>query len=150
MTIREVKTAINNVLISHGQRVFSNETDEAYDKPAFFVRVIPVTHERISPVYEELELDVELHYEPATETDEECMRMADNIDSWFASPFPIGDRTIKPPEDIQHTTDDDITLYSSFSVSITRIVNEDSYDDEETFFENMDLNLKIKTIGGKE
>lgn len=35
MTIKEIKTAVNNVLIKHGQRVVSNETDEGYDKPAF-------------------------------------------------------------------------------------------------------------------
>ena len=149
MTIKEIKTAVNNVLIKHGQRVVSNETDEGYDKPAFFVRVIPISHERITPVYEEIELEIELHYEPAIQTDEECMRMADNIDDWFSEPFAVGDRMIKPPEDIQHTTDDDIVLYSSFSIVITRIFNEDSYDCQETLLEEMELNLNILQ-GGKQ
>lgn len=148
MTIKEIKTAVNNVLIKHGQRVVSNETDEGYDKPAFFVRVIPISHERISPVYEDVELEVELHYEPAIQTDEECMRMADNIDTWFAEPFAVGDRMIKPPEDIQHTTDDDIVLFSSFSIVVTRIFNENGYDGQETLFEEMELNLNISQ-GGK-
>lgn len=148
MTIKEIKTAVNNVLIKHGQRVVSNETDEGYDKPAFFVRVIPVSHERISPVYEDVELEVELHYEPAIQTDEECMRMADNIDTWFAEPFAVGDRMIKPPEDIQHTTDDDIVLFSSFSIVVTRIFNENGYDGQETLLEEMELNLNISQ-GGK-
>ena len=138
MTIKEIKTAVNNVLIKHGQRVVSNETDEGYDKPAFFVRVIPISHERISPVYEDVELEVELHYEPAIQTDEECMRMADNIDTWFA----------EPPEDIQHTTDDDIVLFSSFSIVVTRVFNENSYDGQETLLEEMELNLNISQ-GGK-
>lgn len=141
MTIRDVKTAINNVLINHGQRVFSNETEEAYDKPAFFVRIIPVNHERISPVYEELKFDVVLQYEPDIETDEELMKMADNIDNWFAEPFKVGDRTIKPPEDILHTTDDSIALYSSFTISVTRIVNENNYDDKEILMNDMNLNF---------
>lgn len=148
MTIKEIKTAVNNVLIKHGQRVVSNETDEGYDKPAFFVRVIPISHERISPVYEDVELEVELHYEPAIQTDEECMRMADNIDTWFAEPFAVGDRMIKPPEDIQHTTDDDIVLFSSFSIVVTRIFNENGYDGQETLLEEMELNLNISQ-GGK-
>lgn len=148
MTIKEIKTAVNNVLIKHGQRVVSNETDEGYDKPAFFVRVIPISHERISPVYEDVELEVELHYEPAIQTDEECMRMADNIDIWFAEPFAVGDRMIKPPEDIQHTTDDDIVLFSSFSIVVTRIFNENGYDGQETLLEEMELNLNISQ-GGK-
>ena len=148
MTIKEIKTAVNNVLIRHGQRVVSNETDEGYDKPAFFVRVIPISHERISPVYEDVELEVELHYEPAIQTDEECMRMADNIDTWFAEPFAVGDRMIKPPEDIQHTTDDDIVLFSSFSIVVTRIFNENGYDGQETLLEEMELNLNISQ-GGK-
>ncbi len=149
MTIKEIKTAVNNVLIKHGQRVVSNETDEGYDKPAFFVRVIPISHERITPVYEDIELEIELHYEPAIQTDEECMRMADNIDDWFSEPFSVGDRMIKPPEDIQHTTDDDIVLYSTFSIVITRIFNEDSYDCQETLLEEMELNLNILQ-GGKQ
>lgn len=149
MTIKEIKTAVNNVLIKHGQRVVSNETDEGYDKPAFFVRVIPISHERISPVYEDVELEVELHYEPAIQTDEECMRMADNIDTWFAEPFAVGDRMIKPPEDIQHTTDDDIVLFSSFSIVVTRVFNENSYDGQETLLEEMELNLNISQ-GGKQ
>ena len=148
MTIKEIKTAVNNILIKHGQRVVSNETDEGYDKPAFFVRVIPISHERISPVYEDVELEVELHYEPAIQTDEECMRMADNIDIWFAEPFAVGDRIIKPPEDIQHTTDDDIVLFSSFSIVVTRIFNENGYDGQETLLEEMELNLNISQ-GGK-
>ena len=148
MTIKEIKTAVNNVLIKHGQRVVSNETDEGYDKPAFFVRVIPISHERISPVYEDVELEVELHYEPAIQTDEECMRMADNIDIWFAEPFAVGDRMIKPPEDIQHTTDDDIVLFSSFSIVVTRIFKENGYDGQETLLEEMELNLNISQ-GGK-
>lgn len=148
MTIKEIKTAVNNVLIKHGQRVVSNETDEGYDKPAFFVRVIPISHERISPVYEDVELEVELHYEPAIQTDEECMRMADNIDIWFAEPFAVGDRMIKPPEDIQHTTDDDIVLFSTFSIVVTRIFNENGYDGQETLLEEMELNLNISQ-GGK-
>lgn len=148
MTIKEIKTAVNNVLIKHGQRVVSNETDEGYDKPAFFVRIIPISHERISPVYEDVELEVELHYEPAIQTDEECMRMADNIDTWFAEPFAVGDRMIKPPEDIQHTTDDDIVLFSSFSIVVTRIFNENGYDGQETLLEEMELNLNISQ-GGK-
>lgn len=142
MKIREIKTAINNVLIAHDQHVISNETDEGYDKPAFFVRVVPISHERISPVYEEIELEVELHYEPLIQTDEECMRMADNIDSWFAEPFKLGDgdRIIKPPEQIQHTTDDDIVLYSSFVITVTRIFNEESYV-EQPLMEFLNLNL---------
>lgn len=76
------------------------------------------------------------------------MRMADNIDIWFAEPFAVGDRIIKPPEDIQHTTDDDIVLFSSFSIVVTRIFNENSYDGQETLLEEMELNLNISQ-GGK-
>ena len=147
MTVKDIKTSINNVLISHGQRVVSNETDEGYDKPAFFVRVIPISHERISAVYENVELEIELHYEPTIQTDEECMRMADNIDAWFSVPFSVGDRMIKPPEDIQHTTDDDIVLFSSFSIIITRIFGEDNYDGNEPLQEEMELNLNISQGG---
>ncbi len=148
MTIKEIKTAINNVLIKHGQRVISNETDEGYDKPAFFVRVIPISHERVTAVYEDVELSVELHYEPSVMTDEECMQMADNIDCWFAEPIAVGNRKIRPPESIQHTTEDDIVLFSTFTVTITRIFNEGSYNEPIPLIENLELNLNTSQ-GGK-
>jgi len=147
--ITEIKTAINNRIIANGGRVYSNETDEGYDKPAFFVEVIPITRTRISPVYEEVGMRVEIHYEPSVETEEECLQTAEKIDSWFATPIPIGDRKIKPPEEIQHTTDDDTTLYSEFAISVTRIYNEDAYTDDDTLMGDAELELNIIKQGGK-
>jgi len=147
--ITEIKTAINNRIIANGGRVYSNETDEGYDKPAFFVEVIPITRTRISPVYEEIELKVEIHYEPSVETEEKCLQTAESIDAWFATPIPLGDRMIKPPEEIQHMTDDDITLYSEFSISVTRIYNEEAYTGEDTPMGEAELELNIIKQGGR-
>ena len=143
MKITEIKTAINNRIIENGGKVYSNETDEGYDKPAFFVEIVPIGITRISPVYEEVELRVELHCESAVETEEECLKMSEKIDGWFATPIPVGDRMLKPPEEIQHTTDDDITLYSSFDLTITRIHNEDAYTDDDTLMGDAELELNI-------
>ena len=41
MKITEIKTAINNRIIEKGGKVYSNETDEGYDKPAFFAIFLP-------------------------------------------------------------------------------------------------------------
>lgn len=143
MNIRDIKTAINGVLVSHGCRVYSNETDEGFERPAFFVEIVPVNKTRISPVYEEIEFSVEIHYEPLTETEEACLAMADKFDEWFSEPFPASDRILKPPDDIQHLTDDDITLYSSFTITTTRITNEDSYT-EDPVMEDAELELNIR------
>ena len=143
MKITEIKTAINNRIIEKGGKVYSNETDEGYDKPAFFVEIIPIGITRISPFYEEVALRVELHYEPAVETEEECLKMSEKINCWFSTPIPIGDRMLKPPDEIQHTTDDDITLYSSFDLTITRIHNEDAYTDDDTLMGDAELELNI-------
>lgn len=145
MTIRDIKTAINNVIISNGGSVYSNETDEGYQKPAFFVEIIPVRTTRISSVYDEVDLFVEIHYEPAVLTEEECLRVADKIDEWFSVPIVCGDRNITPPEEIEHTTDDDIVLYSSFNLTITKIHNESAYDGQpEPTMEELQLNLNIE------
>ena len=143
MKITEIKTAINNRIIENGGKVYSNETDEGYDKPAFFVEIVPIGITRISPVYEEVELRVEIHYEPAIETEEECLKTSEKIDGWFATPIPVRDRMLKPPEEIQHTTDDDTTLYSSFDLTITRIHNEDAYTDDDTLMGDAELELNI-------
>ena len=143
MKITEIKTAINNRIIEKGGKVYSNETDEGYDKPAFFVEIVPIEITSISPVYEEVDLRVEIHYEPTVATEEECLKMSERIDRWFSTPLPVGVRMLKPPEEIQHTTDDDITLYSSFDLTITRIHNEDAYTDDDTNMGDAELELNI-------
>ena len=146
MKIKDIKTAINGVITVNGGTVYSSETKEGYEKPAYFTKVIPLRVTRISNVYDEVELDVEIHYESSSATEEECIITEDLINRWFAEPINVGDRVIKPPEEIQHTIDDSAVLYSDFTLITTVIHNEDAYITDLPEMENLEFNL-IKKEG---
>ena len=143
MTIRDIKAAINAVIVANGGTVWSTETDEGFIRPAYFVEVVPVKTTRITPVYDECELSVEIHYEPLIETESQCLRVADLIDQWFSEPIILNEeRVIKPPDEISHTIEDGIVLYSDFNITITKIHNESIYQPSpsDPYMEILDLN----------
>ena len=143
MTIEDIKTAINNVIRSHKGVVYSNETQEGYKKPAFFVDIMPLEVSRISAVYDEITLSVEIQYEPAVQTNEECLRVARQINSWFSVPISVGDRKVNAPDEIQHATEDTI-LFSSFTLTTTVIHNEEQYNDETPTIGEIHMNIRKK------
>ena len=142
MTIKDIKTAINGRITENGGRVYASEIKEGYEKPAFFVAVTPLRVTRISPVYDDIEMSVQLHYESSTETEAECIDTANSVNEWFAEPIKVGERFVKPPDEISHTIDDSTVLYSEFTINTTVIHNESSYSEEIPKMENLELKIK--------
>ena len=129
MTIKQIKKAINNVLIQNGCDVYSSETEDGFKKPAYFVDVFPISRDRTNSFYEEIKLSVEIQYEPLIETVEECIERADDILKWFTVPIEAEERKITAYNS-EFSTDDTV-LYATFDIEFMQLIGDSIPDIED-------------------
>jgi hypothetical protein len=122
MTIKQIKKAINDVLIKNGCDVYSSETDEGFKKPVYFVDIFPVEKEKTTSVYETVRLSAEIQYEPSVETDEECIEKAEAMAQWFTAPIEVDDRKLTI-YNLEFNTENAV-LYVTFDIEFMQLIDE--------------------------
>lgn len=83
ITIKDIQTAVVNVLNSGGFKVYAWDVRDGFDKPACFVNAYPARFELINKFMEELTVAIEIEYVSATEKWEEHISTTQRIKDLF-------------------------------------------------------------------
>lgn len=130
---------IAEVLNKNGFNVVSSETTEGYKKPAVFILVQPVSHERLMCDMEQITVSVELTYIPANETVVECTQISNRlVGLFYYSPFEV-ENTVFTVERIESNIDNYI-LTVNFELTYEQSMPGED-DDEEIENIEMEMNL---------
>ena len=89
-----IKKAINDVLVPVGLKIFANEIREGFDRPCFFVNLLPVTSDTFKSHTSENSLMVEIVYFSANKTDLENLQMYNTLKGILTPILPIGTRKL--------------------------------------------------------
>ena len=97
--IKDIETAVANLLKEKGFTVIASEVKEGYLRPSCFIEVMPV-NASIENQFAELVTDsVEISYFPAIETKEELIKIAEEFKTIFLyTPLKVEDRFLSVNE----------------------------------------------------
>lgn len=92
----DIGEAVKNILESKfpGCSVYADEVREGFKPPAFFVELIPATH-NVSTNFNSNDLTITITYLPRTYTAEDNANVADEIKAAFGMFFKVGVRALK-------------------------------------------------------
>jgi len=97
--IKDIQTAVANLLKKNGYTVIASEVKEGFSKPACFIEVMPVNVTIESQFTEHITDSVEISYFPAIETKEELIETAENFKKIFLyTPIKVDDRYLSVNE----------------------------------------------------
>lgn len=91
----DIKKSVIDVLKlkASSVKVVATEELSGFDKPAFFVQMMPIG-DTTSIDYEEKLLSINIHYFSSEKTDNANLKMADQLNQAFFNTLKIGDRVI--------------------------------------------------------
>lgn len=137
----DIQKEIAEILTQNGFNVVASEVNEGFKKPAVFVNVYPVQHERLMCDMEKVVNSIEIKYIPAVETVAECVKTSEKLaEIFYYSPFTVCGCTFTV-ESIESETED-YTLYVSFEIAYEQPMPYFSeYDD----VDDIKMDLKAKT-----
>ena len=99
ITLQDLQSAVAARLIKYGHTVTANEVTQGFNKPTFFIDVLPVSTQSQGKFYQTITVSVELAYHPETETREELLRISEILkDIFLYSSFPVNDRFLSADE----------------------------------------------------
>lgn len=101
----DIGEAVKNILENKfsGCNVYADEVQEGFNLPAFFVELIPATH-NVSTNFNSNDLTITITYLPETYTAEDNANVADEIKAAFGMFFKVGTRALKIDDISFHKT----------------------------------------------
>jgi len=90
ITLEAIKAAINAAMASTGFKTYGNEIKEGFQRPCFFVNLIPIKSETFKLDTSENSIMVEIVYFSANKTDLENLQMYDTLKSKLTPTLTIG------------------------------------------------------------
>lgn len=122
INLKDIQTAVADVLTRNGYSVTANEVEQGFTKPTFFVDVLPVSVQIQNKYSELVTVSVELSYHPLIETREHLVEVSESIKNMFLyTPIPVCDRFLSVDEIIFDT--DKSTLVTYFELSFMQETN---------------------------
>ena len=99
ITIKDIQTAVSNLLKKNKYSVIASEVKEGFQKPACFIEVFPVSVAAENKFYELVTLGIEISYHPLMETKEELILNAEKLKNIFLyTPIKVKDRFLSVSE----------------------------------------------------
>ncbi|MDF2546143.1 MAG: hypothetical protein K0R93_1041 [Anaerosolibacter sp.] len=96
MKLTDIKTAIVDRLKEKipGVRVVAEEVEQGFKKPAFFVKVILISSERVNSYQTARSIMIMIRYHSETEKENENLAMSDTLERAFKSTLRVDDRRL--------------------------------------------------------
>lgn len=119
MTLTDIKKAVVEAIkgMFSAHKVYAAEVKEGFQKPAFFVEVIPVSiQNRI--YYKVISLTVNIRYFPEEETYQEIINVAEGLSELFGKTLSVNERVLTIEGAENETTDEDGNKYLQFSFDL--------------------------------
>lgn len=113
--IFDIKVAIVSLLEQLNIEVYGNEIKEGFDRPCFFVQIMPISNDTVTKNFSENKITVEIMYFSENETDIENVQMHDSLSSIFSKSIGINDRKILPKKIRSETEVEDLMSFNSLS-----------------------------------
>ncbi|MDP4117586.1 MAG: hypothetical protein Q8873_00135 [Bacillota bacterium] len=112
ITLQDIQTAVAAKLIKNGYTVTANEVTQGFNKPTFFIDVLPVSAQLQGKFYEMVTVSVEITYHPEIETREELLRISEQMKQFFLyESVPVCDRFLSTDEMVFDTDKSALTAY---------------------------------------
>ncbi len=122
INLKDIQTAVTDVLKKNGYTVTASEVEQGFTKPTVFVDVLPVSVQIQNKYSELVTVSVELSYHPLTETREHLVEVSDSIKNMFLyAPVAVCDRFLSVDEILFDT--DKSTLITYFELEFMQETN---------------------------
>lgn len=111
ITYSTIFATVNLVLKNNFPQVnrLENSVRSGFNKPAFFVQLLPITEDAYNNYAEKLVI-VNIHYFSDKKTDIDILSMLDGLNSVFVNSIAINDRTLTIGEK-RYTVDDNVLQF---------------------------------------
>jgi len=134
--LKDIIESVTSIIVANNGVVLSDEVDEGFDRPAYFVNLFPVSIAKDGLWEENVTATVTIDYVPKIETIEECVRVSDILCDVFSGKLAVCDRKLDIG-DVAIISESNILTFS-FELDFWRETNNNLPE-----FENME-NLKIR------
>lgn len=97
MTLLDLKKTIVNKLKAKYPNIgiVAQEVEKGFNRPAFFVQMMPVNTEMLNAAHRQRLISVIIHYFTPNNTHIEAINMQDELEKLFLGPLQVGDRSLQ-------------------------------------------------------
>ena len=126
--LKDIQPAIADVLKKNSYTVTASEVEQGFQKPTFFVDVLPVSVQIQNKYSELVTVSVELSYHPLVETREHLVEVSDSIKNMFLyTPILVCDRFLSADEILFDTDRSALVTYFELTFMQETNITEKEY-----------------------
>lgn len=131
--LSDIQAAVAAKLVQSGHTVTANEVQQGFNKPTFFIDVLPVSTVGQGKYYEFVTVSAEITYHPSIETREHILGIADGLKELFLyQPVAVKDRFLSADEIIFDADKGVLTAYFELAFMQEKSITEPQLPKMET------------------
>lgn len=131
--LSDIQAAVAAKLVQSGHAVTASEVQQGFNKPTFFIDVLPVTTAAQNKYYEHVTVSAEITYHPLVETREHILGIADELKELFLyQPVAVKDRFLSADEIIFDADKGVLTAYFELAFMQEKSITEPQLPKMET------------------
>lgn len=140
LSLVTLKKALVETLKPLNINIIANEIRSGFEKPAFFISLIPISNDTGINMQEKV-ITVNIHYFSKEKTDIDNLKMIDKLNDLFINQIKVGDRTLTIYEKREELEDN--VLQYKFDLRFTEAIKISNDDDFELVSDLSDFEFKL-------
>lgn len=140
LSLVTLKKALVETLKPLNINIIANEIRSGFEKPAFFISLIPISNDTGINMQERV-ITVNIHYFSKEKTDIDNLKMIDKLNDLFINQIKVGDRTLTIYEKREELEDN--VLQYKFDLRFTEAIKISNDDDFELVSDLSDFEFKL-------
>lgn len=140
LSLISLKKAIVDKLRVLNIKIIANEVKSGFEKPAFFISLIPISNDTGIDMQERV-ITVNIHYFSKEKTDIDNLKMIDNLNNLFINCIEVEDRVLTLYEKREELEDN--VLQYKFDLRFTESIKSSLLDDDLAPSSNDDFEFKL-------
>lgn len=140
LSLVSLKKAIVDKLRVLNIKIIANEVKSGFEKPAFFISLIPISNDTGIDMQERV-ITVNIHYFSKEKTDIDNLKMIDNLNNLFINCIEVEDRVLTLYEKREELEDN--VLQYKFDLRFTESIKSSLLDDDLAPSSNDDFEFKL-------
>lgn len=140
LSLVSLKKAIVDKLRVLNIKIIANEVKSGFEKPAFFISLIPISNDTGIDMQERV-ITVNIHYFSKEKTDIDNLKMIDNLNNLFINCIEVEDRVLTLYEKREELEDN--VLQYKFDLRFTESIKSSLLDDDLAPSSDDDFEFKL-------
>lgn len=140
LSLVTLKKALVETLKPLNINIIANEIRSGFEKPAFFISLIPISNDTGINMQERV-ITVNIHYFSKGKIDIDNLKMIDKLNDLFINQIKVGDRTLTIYEKREELEDN--VLQYKFDLRFTEAIKISNDDDFELVSDLSDFEFKL-------